>query len=299
MDREERQKPSTVREVLRGTALFLENAGIDGAQMNAERLMEHVLGVSRTELFLRMDSSLGASRRKAFERLLRRRAHHEPLQYIIGETEFMSLPFRVNSHVLIPRPETEILVEQVILRMGKVEAPRLLDVGTGCGNIAVALAHFLTSAHVVGMDVSAEALALASENVRRNGVSDRVRFVRVDVNDKHWENVSEHFFDALVSNPPYVASGEWDTLPEEVREFEPRSALCDEGDGLGFFRAIGKQGKRRLREGGWIFFEVGDRQGEAVRSILESSGYQGVEISPDLNGIGRVVCGRWVDHTNR
>ena len=288
----------TVMEVLRESSVFLERKGFENPRLQAERLMAHVLQCERIDLYLRFEDSLDRKTRDVLKSLLLRRARQEPLQYILGTTEFMSLQFTVNSHVLIPRPETETLVETMINRMKHRGKIRLLDVGVGSGNISVSLAFYLPDALVVGVDVEEKILEVAADNARSNGVSDRIRLCSADVTQEIFHTALEAPFDGVVSNPPYVSSAEWNTLPAEIRQFEPRIALCDEGSGLRFFRAIAPAMLPLLRCGGIIAFEVGDSQAGDVVDILTSTGYRAVETVQDLNGIKRVVtaikpeCGR-------
>lgn len=271
---------------------MLERAGIEDPRLNAERLLGHVLGVARADMYAHPDRGIEEDGRKRYEALLRRRCGHEPLQYLLGETEFMSLRFRVMPGVLIPRPETEILVEVVAGSLSGRGETAILDVGTGSGCIAVSLAFLLPDARISGIDVSETAVRVARENAARNGVSGRVRFDSADVNSESFPGARDAMFDAVVSNPPYVSLAGWSRLPEEIRGHEPRGALCDEGDGLSFYRLLASKAKRVLFPGGHVFFEVGDGQDAAVESILSEQGYRDVEAYPDLNGIRRVIRGR-------
>lgn len=283
----------TRRAVLRSGLSLLEHAGIEDPRLNAERLLEYVLGISRTDLYAYPDDVIMMDARRRYETLIERRCEHEPLQYILGKTEFMSLSFGVTHGVLIPRPETEILVEMIIEKLSDEPGRRILDIGTGSGCIAVSLAHYLLEAEIVGIDISKSAIETARENARRNRVESRIRFTVMDISTEPFPGELYTDFDVVVSNPPYIALEEWDTLPKEVRAFEPRSALCDEGDGLSFYRIMASKAKHLVKTGGTVFWEVGDSQGEAVKAILSGEGYQDVSVYPDLNGVGRVVSGRW------
>lgn len=279
-------------DVLKEATGFLKIKDIKDPRLNAERLMCHVLGLSRIDLYLRFEQPLSREEREAYKTLLRRRATHEPIQYILGETEFMSLPFKVTPDVLIPRPETEILVEKVVEEIGNQKEIKLLDIGVGSGNIVVSLAKYLMKAEVVGVDIDEKVLSLAATNARMNGVEERIRFIKADVREGDFAGAVEPPFDVVVSNPPYVSSEEWDVLPNEIRKYEPPSALCDDGDGLAFFEVIARRGNEVLMPDGMIFFEVGDRQSEAVQAILKGSEYSSVEVFLDLNGIERIVMGK-------
>jgi release factor glutamine methyltransferase len=211
------------------------------------------------------------------------------LQYILGETEFMSLPFRVTPDVLIPRPETETLVGKTLIELGGRSRVRILDAGSGSGAVGISLAHALHDARVVCADVDPAALEIGRENAHRNGVADRVRFIRADMTGGDFAVVVQGPFDALVSNPPYVSAAEWPTLPPDVRVFEPRRALYGGEDGLDFYRALIRHGPAVLRDGGLLLLEVGAGQAPRVADMMVRAGFAGVESTPDLNGIPRVV----------
>ena len=279
-------------DVLKKATGFLDSKAIENPRLNGELLLCDLLGISRMDLYLQFDRPLTVDERNKYKDLLRRRESHEPLQYILGETEFMSLSFKVSSHVLIPRPETEILVERVIDCMKDKKHAHILDIGTGSGNIAVSLVRYLEGADVVASDVTKDILNIARHNAEVNGVSDKIRFTQADVSEEGFQKEFPSPFDVIVSNPPYVALEEWDTLPREIREYEPRTALCDEADGLTFYPIIAQKGKGMLKPGGFLFIEVGDGQGEKVCAILKKTGYTSVAMYPDLNGINRVVRGK-------
>jgi release factor glutamine methyltransferase len=280
----------TLRSALSAATERLTVQGVDSARLNAERLFCHVLGFNRTDLFLNRDHVITGTESDRIGSLIERRISGEPLQYILGETEFMSLPFVVTPDVLIPRPETEILVEAVLSAVGTDSRPvRILDLGTGSGCIAVSLAKY-SNARITAIDQSESALKIAVSNAEKNVVTDRICFIHGDICDPKW---MADPFDIIVSNPPYVTLNEWPGLPLEVRGFEPRSALCDEGDGLSFYRLISSMSDGLLCSDGMLFFETGDKQAEAVRNILRDGGFENLRIIPDYNGIGRVVQGIW------
>jgi len=275
--------------VLRDAAAFLQTRGIEHARLNAERLLGGALGCSRVELYLAFDRPLSLNEREAFKALLRRRAAHEPLQYILGETEFMSLPFRVTPDVLIPRPETEILVERVIEEAEGFSALRILDIGSGSGAIGIVLAASLAEAEVVCADVNPKALDVSRTNAERNGVLDRIRHVCANLNDDGFPRTVGGPFDVVVSNPPYVAVREWKLLPVEIRDFEPKQALLAGEDGLDFFRRIAFQAETLLGPGGRLFLEVGADQAGPVAGLLTRAGLIRIRIDTDLSGLDRVV----------
>ncbi|HDQ45459.1 MAG TPA: peptide chain release factor N(5)-glutamine methyltransferase [bacterium] len=277
-------------EVLKEATAFLESRRIESPRLNAERLLARMLAVTRIDLYLRFEQPLTPEEREHYKALLRRRADHEPLQYILGETEFMSLPFLVTPDVLIPRPETEILVEKAVEKFQAFPSPAILDVGTGSGCIAVSLARYLKGARITAADVCTKALAVAAANAEKNGLAERIRFRLLDVRDPEAGADLGGAFDAVVANPPYVAAAEWGGLPEEIRFYEPREALCDEGDGYTFYRYIASRAFRWLRPDGLILLETGDGQAGKVRDIFSERGYFSEGVYSDLNGTSRVVC---------
>jgi len=282
----------TLWETIQAVSKDLQGAGIEHFRLEAERLIAYALEMSRVDLFMDRERRLGSDDEERIRSLIDRRMQGEPLQYITGLAEFMSLPFAVDPRVLIPRPETETLVEAVVGRFSRKDPVVLCDIGVGSGAVAVSLARNLPESVVLGVDVSQSALDLAGENAVRNDVVGRVVFRRADVRIEPFDGWELAPFDAVVSNPPYVSQEEWGKLPVEIREHEPRVALCDEGDGLTFFRLIARKSGGVLKPGGWLFLETGDSQGRKVMAILEESGYEGLEILPDLGGIGRVVKGQ-------
>ena len=291
------EKIRSLRDIVKEAATYLKTSEIENPRLDAERLMGDVLGLSRAELYLSFDRLLKASERERYKNLVRRRAAHQPLQYILGETEFMALSFKVTPDVLIPRPETEILVEKIIETVKNQAGIRILDIGTGSGNIAVSLARYLKSADVVAVDSSPKALSVARENAQMHRVEGKVRFLQSDIREPHFAQAMDSPFDLVVSNPPYISAEAWDDLPIEIRQYEPKSALCDGEDGLVFFRIIAQKGRQLLRSDGRLFFEVGDGQHEEVKNILRKLKYQDVVAYPDLNGIERVVVGVWTGNT--
>jgi len=225
---------------------------------------------------------------EAYSQLLSRRAAGEPIQYIVGETEFYGLPFHVTREVLIPRPETEHLVEKVLELLPLFSPPRIVDVGTGSGAIAIALAHEWPSAVVTSIDVSSSALELARRNAARNGFADRIRFLEGDL----LAPVAGEQFDVVVSNPPYVATVDRETLAAEVREHEPAVALFAGDDGLDVIRRLIPEALAALVSGGYLLLEIGQSQSGATGDLLASAGYEAIEFVPDLQGIPRVAVAR-------
>ena len=274
------------------------------ARRDAEVLLLHKIGKNKAWLMAHAGDEFAGCTAIGYAALVERRQKGEPIQYITGEAEFYGLPFRVTRDVLIPRPETEHLVERTlemvgapsiprILRKGwesnQFESPptscRILDIGTGSGAIAVALASHLPKANVTATDISDFALAIARENASRNHVADRIRFLKGDL----LAPLAGEQFDIIVSNPPYVPETDQATLSVEVREFEPALALFAGDDGLDIYRRLIPCAFDALVPGGFIVFEIGYGQQEAVRNLLSSAGFSDVGFVADLQGIPRVA----------
>lgn len=271
----------TVREALSEGAAALERAGCPSPRVDAEWLLSHVLGVTRTELHAR-PPKLAEDDVDRFRALVARRASREPLAYILGEWGFRGLTLAVDPRVLIPRPETETVVERCLALLAGVDEPAVLDVGVGSGAIALAIADERPDALVVATDVSADALAVAEENRRRATVDGRVRFVQGELLAGE-----PGPFDLVVANPPYVAPDELAGLEPELL-FEPREALV----GVGGHEAVARAALETLVSGGALVLEVGDGQAPSVAVLLGELGFADVAISPDLAGSERVVEGR-------
>ena len=275
----------TVLKVLKWTTGYLAERGIEGGRLDAELLLADLLQLDRVGLYLNFDRPLDPGELARFRERVGRRARREPLQYILGRAEFWSLPFRVGPAVLVPRPDTEVLVEEALDRAPVT--PQILDVGTGSGAIAVALAHELPAARVTALDISATALAVAQQNAADNGVAERIRFVEGDLHA-----LAPEAFDLVVANPPYIAEGELAGLMPEVRDFEPRLALAGGADGLDAYRALARQAPRLLTAAGWLLVEVGAGQAEAVRALLAAAGLTNLFCRDDYAGVPRVVGGQ-------
>ncbi len=258
----------------------------DRARQDAETLLLHVLGKNKAWLLSHLDEELPEDQAARYTQLLERRYRGEPIQYITGETEFYGLPFRVTPEVLIPRPETEHLVEKALELASNFVAPRIVDVGCGSGGIAVALAHKLDHAQITAIDLSASALAIARQNAQLNAVSHRIRFLEGDL----LAPVAEERFEIVVSNPPYVPATDRPTLSVEVRDYEPALALFAGPDGLDIYRRLIPQAFAALVPGGFIALEIGHGQSPAIRALLAASGFHQIEVVSDLQGIPRVAC---------
>ena len=257
-------------------------SAVPTSRRDAELLLMRVLDCDRAYLLTHPEAELTAEQAALYEDWLARRALHEPVQYIVGEQEFFGLKFRVTPDVLIPRPETEHLVEAALARTDREAAPCIADIGTGSGAIAVALAHALPQARITALDISTAALAVAQENAESHGVSGRIRFVESDL----LAVVAGEQFDVVVSNPPYVAEGE--TLEPQVRDYEPASALFAGAEGLDVYKRLIPQAWAALRPGGWLLLEIGHGQRDALERLL--TGWGSVSFIADLQGILRVAC---------
>lgn len=279
-------------DLLQTTTNFFEEKGITNARLNAELLLCSILEMERVDLYVNFERPITQDELVKFREVVQKRSLHEPLQYILGKTEFMSLPFRVNHSVLIPRQDTEALVEWVIEDYEGADAASILDLGTGSGNIAISLAHYLPRTQITAVDVSQEALEVADENSSLNNTQDRVTFVQADMMDSGFVAKINERFDVIVSNPPYVPPIEFVKLEPEVRDFEPRSSLVDEhGEGTSF-RRISDLAQSLLKKGGAVFVEVGAGQANMVKNIFESSGFIRIRSRKDYAGIERVVSAR-------
>jgi release factor glutamine methyltransferase len=270
----------TARELLAAGTEELSRAGVPSPRVDAEWLLAHALGVSRTELYADGDEA-SADRERVFRELVARRATREPLAYVLGEWGFRRLTLRVDSRVLIPRPETEVLVERCLELIADLADPAVIDIGVGSGAIALAIADEHPGARVSGTDASPDALAVAAENMARTGVP-------LDLAQGEVFAGLVGPFDLVVSNPPYVAPEEVAALPPEVGEHEPRGALIESGA----TSAIAREAFDRLVPGGALAFEVADGKARDVAGLLRELGYEGVTIGKDLAGRERVVDGR-------
>ena len=257
------------------------------AMADAELLLMRLLGQNRAWLLAHWHDELVPDRSTAYRALIHRRLAGEPIQYITGQTEFYGLPFHVTPAVLIPRPETEHLVEAALNRAALFPHPRILDIGTGSGCIAVALAHHLPHVTITTIDLSAEALGIARQNAALNAVADRIRFLQGDL----LAPVAGEQFDMILSNPPYVPATDRPTLSVEVRDHEPALALFAGPDGLDIYRRLIPAAHAALVPGGHLLLEIGYGQQPGVTALLAATGFQSIEAIPDLQGIPRVLCG--------
>jgi len=281
----------TVRRVLMDSSQFLRDAGIESACLDAEVLLGHALDKEKADIYLGMESTLNDIDEEIFRELLTRRAKGEPVAYITGHKEFWSLDFVVTPDVLIPRPETELVVELTleVAIMATTKAPlKILDIGTGSGVIAIALAKELPAAEIWAVDVSAAALNIAEINAQRHGVAERIKLLDGDLFDPFTE--LGHRFDVIVSNPPYVLSKEIANLGREVRDWEPKMALDGGPDGLDCYRQIIGGAHTYLAPEGRVLLEIGEDQGTAVAGLFVPAGrFEAATIFQDYAGKDRVI----------
>ena len=279
----------TISEALRQGTRLIQSTGSDEGRLEAELLLMHALKTDRVHLYERLQDALPVRTGAYYRRLLDRRLAREPTPYIIGHKEFFGLQFEVTRSALIPRPETETLVELAIDVARDRHADKSLtitDVGAGSGVIAIALAYELPNARIIATDVSKRALALARRNAERHGVAARIEFVEGDT-----LLPIEGRAEIIAANLPYVTTEDWLATPPEIREWEPRRALDGGADGLRYLRRLFRQAPEKLARNGALFAEIGDRQGATARSLAEEAFPAAeVEVRPDLAGRDRVLC---------
>jgi release factor glutamine methyltransferase len=283
----------TIRELMTFAIDHLRRHGIADARLNVELLLSHSLQCQRIELYTNFDKPLTRDELRGFRALYERRLNREPVQYLVGSVSFMGLQLKVDRRALVPRPETETLVEQAMLacqRCAHGGSVQILEVGTGCGNIAVALAKFVRNAIITSFDISKEALEVACLNAGAHGVQERIAYEQADVFGS-LEGLLPRPFDLLVSNPPYVALEEWGGLQEEIRNHEPQLAVTDMSDGYRFHKRIIELAPRLVRDKGEVLLEVGHGQSERVTDMMQRAGFSGVSMIPDLQGTPRVALG--------
>ncbi len=282
----------TVLEVINLSSEYLKRKGIDESRLNAELLLADILHCKRLELYLSFDRPLAQRELDEYRDYIKRRGNFEPLQYITGKVEFYGLQFFVSKDVLIPRPETEILIEAILKDSSLNNFIRILDIGTGSGNIAIALTKNIVLSSCVALDVSEQSLQVAKKNAHYNEVSDKIKFIKADIFDNNL-NLNEKY-DLIVSNPPYVSHEEFLTLQKEIINFEPHNAVTDYEDGLKFYKRISCLSKTLLKPRGKLFFEVGKEQSESIKNILLQESYSEIKSWKDYLGIDRVIKGELI-----
>jgi release factor glutamine methyltransferase len=290
----EKNKKWRLIELLKTTTDYLSEREFDDARLNAERLLGYALGLSRVELYTNFDKPLTTDELNLCRTLLKRRTTHEPLQYILGETEFFSLPFKVTKDVFIPRPETELMVEKVIEHCSAQSTDQdeiqILDVGTGCGNIAIAIAKNTKNAIVTAVDISRDALSIAYGNAQAHDVD--IKLKELDAL-KPWPAEYSKTFDVVACNPPYIGFSEYESLQPEIKNYEPKTSLLSGNDGLDFFRKFANILPTLLKQNSYAFFEIGERQASSVKNLYADCGFSGIQVYDDLAGKNRVIKMQW------
>jgi len=283
--------PWTVLKLLRWTADYFEQRDLSATpRLDADLLLAEVLDLDRVELYARFDTVVDESDRASFRDLVKRRASGEPVAYLIGRKSFWQLELEVDDRAMIPRPETEVLVEEALEELPAGEARSVTDVGTGTGAVALALARERPDLRIAATDISADALELAGRNIERHGFDDRIELFHGDLFGalpERWKSP-----DAIVSNPPYVPEEDRGELSIEIRDHEPDRALFAGTDGLAVLNGLIEGAAEVLAPGGWLFVEIGASQGDAVAERFERAGFREVEVRPDYDDRDRVVRGR-------
>jgi len=284
----------TVLEVIQRSTDFLSKKGIDSPRLQTELLLAHILALPRMQLYLKFERVLSDREVELMRDAVKRRAQHEPLQYIVGSTSFCGLEIKINRNVLVPRPETEMLAEQgwsflkELVASGELR-PKAVDLGTGSGCIAIALAVNCPEAEVAVIDSSPEALNLAKENAEAHRVSAPISFASLDLLS---DPLPKGPFHLLISNPPYIPSAEIDSLQPEVSQFEPRTALDGGPDGLNFYRVLARQGQTILGSNGKLMVEFGDGQAEAISALLCEENWIVERVLEDYTRRPRILIAR-------
>lgn len=282
----------TLLSLLNWTTEYFQKHQIDSARLDAEILLAHYLKLERIQLYMKFDQPLSPEELAGFKILIKRRAQQEPVAYITGEKEFWGLSFKVNSSVLIPRPDTEILIEKVIEAYpDKNHHLKILEVGTGSGNIVIALAKHFPNSKIQTHDVSEAALKVAQENASTHNVQDQIDFQHSNFLEKEFSQDSK--FDLLVSNPPYVRKKEIEGLENNVKDFEPHLALDGGEDGLVFYRKLAGLASQILNSQGRFMVEIGEDQGEEVQNLMDQAGLTEVQVYQDYAGLDRVVSAKF------
>ncbi len=283
----------TVLSLLQWSTNHLQSKNFENARLQVELLLAYALQFNRVQLYTNYDKPLSPNELALFRELLKRKLKNEPLQYILGETEFYGLKFFVDNRVLIPRPETELLVEEILALCKKSSEdviPSLLDIGTGSGNIPIILAKYLSEATLVSLDCSRDALDVARKNAEYHCVAERINFVHHNIfMPMNAMQSAVHSFDMIVSNPPYIAKDEVATLPPDVRDYEPQLATTDDGDGYKFYYRIAEIGKELLRGEKIVAVEIAFNQSKKVQHIFAEFGYRILAVKKDYSGYERII----------
>jgi release factor glutamine methyltransferase len=279
----------TVLESIKLSTEYLQKKGVDSARANAEILLAEILKCKRLELYLAFDKPLAEHELQNYREFIRKRGLRIPLQYIVGNVEFYGLKLIVNENVLIPRPETELLVEQIINDSDKNSNLRILDIGVGSGNISIAIAKNLQNSKVIGIDISDDAINTAKQNAELNVLQDKIDFKLFDILNDHLDLIGK--FDLIVSNPPYVSKCDFDELDPELKIYEPKIALTDYSDGMTFYKKIISVSKNLLNNNGKLYFEMGKDMHNSISKLMNDGRFINIKITKDYSGIERIICG--------
>jgi release factor glutamine methyltransferase len=279
----------TVLEVIKLSTEYLQKKGVESPRANAEILLAEILKCKRLELYLSFDKPLAENEVQIYREAIRKRGLRIPLQYIVGNVDFYGLKLIVNEQVLIPRPETELLVEKIINESDKSANLKILDIGSGSGNISLSISKNLPNSKVVAIDISENALAVAKQNAELNSLQERVEFKLFDIMKDDLNSLGK--YDLIVSNPPYVSENDYDNLEPELKNYEPKIALSDNSDGVSFYKRIIEVSDQILNKPGKIYFELGIGQSKQVQNLFEQKGFNKITITKDYSGIDRIICG--------
>ncbi len=279
----------TVLEARKLSTEYLDKKGVESPRANAEILLAEILKCKRLELYLSFEKPLNEKELNQYREFIRQRGSRIPLQYITGHVEFFGMEFIVNHNVLIPRPETELLVEKIILENNKSTEFRILDIGIGSGNISVVLAKHLPNARITGIDISESAINTAKQNAGLNLITDNLEIIRFDIFNDDLSQLNK--YDIIVSNPPYISQEDYKELEPELKFHEPRIALTDGNNGFTFYKKIVNSAAQLLYPGGKIYFEVGKDQHAKIFKILLENNFRNVHFLKDYSGIVRIIYG--------
>jgi release factor glutamine methyltransferase len=279
----------TVLEVIKLSTEYLQKKGVESPRANAEILLAEILKCKRLELYLAFDKPLAENEVQVYREAIRKRGLRIPLQYIVGNVEFYGLNLIVNEKVLIPRPETELLVEKIISDSDKSANLKILDIGVGSGNISLAILKNLPNSNVVAIDISEGALDIAHQNAEINSLQNRVEFRLFDIMNDTLNSLGK--FDLIVSNPPYVSENDYESLEPELKIYEPKMALTDNSNGVSFYKHIIESSQLMFNKTGKLYFELGIDQAAQVQEYLEQNNFTNIKITKDYSGIDRIICG--------
>ena len=281
-------KQLTVLEAIQLSTDYFEEKGIESPRLNAELLLSHLLTCKRLDLYLMFERPLTQIEVQTYREYISRRGKFEPLQYITGEVDFYDMKLKVNRSVLIPRPETELLIDEALKLCAQIEIKSILDIGTGSGNIPISLAKNLNGVKVTSIDQSRDAIQVALENTELNEVTEKIEFCVSDIVDYQ----PSKQFNLIISNPPYVSKTDYTTLQKEIVEYEPLESVTDNSDGYRFYRLISERAKDLLTDNGYIIFEMAESQSETISKILEENDFTEIKIIKDYQNIDRIIIGK-------